>query len=235
MKVLAVVAHPDDEVIGMGGTLASHAASGDEVHVLVLSDGESSRHDEATPERQRAIEERREQARTACERLGVDSVSFHDFPDNAFDTVPLLDVVQRIESTVESVQPDVVYTHHYGDLNVDHELTCRATLTATRPLSDSPVRRVLAAETLSATEWGTPSANNAFQPTTFVDVADQLERKLEALEAYEGELKDEPHPRTVQTIGENASVWGAKAGLEAAEPFELLRERVDHAGTNTFR
>lgn len=226
MNVLCVVSHPDDEVLAVGGTLARHAAGGDDVAVLILSDGVASRHETITPEVEAKIERRRDRARQAADRLGVESVEFHTFPDNAFDTVPLLDIIQRIETTVVEVEPEVVYTHHYGDLNVDHELTCRATMTATRPLADSGVNRVLAGETLSATEWSAPSPDKAFQPTTFVDIADHLEAKLGTLKVYEGELREPPHPRTVDTVRNNARVWGAKAGFDAAEPFEVLRERI---------
>lgn len=222
MSVLCIAAHPDDEVLGVGGTLARHASNGEDVHVCLLSDGVTSRYDDAeTAEAE--IERRRARARQACEALGA-SASFHSFPDNSFDTAPLLDIVQTIEGEIEAHDPDVVYTHHYGDLNVDHELACRATVTATRPLADSGVDRVLAFETLSASEWSVPEPGNAFQPTSFVDVADHLETKLDALSEYEDELRDPPHPRTVETVRQNAEVWGAKAGVDAAEPFELLRE-----------
>jgi LmbE family N-acetylglucosaminyl deacetylase len=120
------------------------------------------------------IEQRRRHAKNACDELGV-SVSFHSFPDNSFDTAPLLDIIQTIEKEIEDTNPDIVYTHHYGDLNVDHELTCRATVTATRPLQDSNVKRVLAFETLSATEWAVPKSGNEFQPTSFISIEDSLE------------------------------------------------------------
>jgi LmbE family N-acetylglucosaminyl deacetylase len=221
MNVLCVVAHPDDEVLGVGGTLARHAADGDDVHVCILADGVASRHDEIDEEMRARIERRRDRARTACDELGVDSISFHRFPDNQFDSVPLLEVVQTIEAELDDHDPAVVYTHHYGDLNVDHELTCRATVTATRPLSDSGIGRVLAFETLSASEWSVPGPQNAFQPQQFVNVESYA--KLAALATYEDELREPPHPRTVGTVRRNAEVWGAKAGVPAAEPFELLR------------
>jgi LmbE family N-acetylglucosaminyl deacetylase len=222
MSVLCIGAHPDDEVLGVGGTLARHAANGTDVHVCLLSDGVTSRYDEEDSAREE-IQQRRDRARRACETLGA-TVSLHGFPDNSFDTVPLLDIVQTIEAEIEEHEPTVVYTHHYGDLNMDHELACRATVTATRPLADSGVERVLAFETLSATEWSVPEPSNAFQPTAFIDIEDYLDAKLEALSVYEQELREPPHPRTTETVRQNAEVWGAKAGLGAAEPFELLRE-----------
>ena len=222
MTVLCIAAHPDDEVLGVGGTLARHAADGEDVHVCILSDGVTSRYDE-TEAADNEIKQRRDRAQDACETLGA-TVSLHGFPDNSFDTVPLLEIVQTIEAEIEEHDPDIVYTHHYGDLNIDHELTCRATVTATRPLANSSVKRVLAYETLSASEWSIPDASNAFQPTSFIDISGHLEVKLDAISVYENELRDPPHPRTVDTIQKNAEVWGAKAGIDAAEPFEILRE-----------
>jgi len=222
MSVLCVAAHPDDEVLGVGGTLARHAAAGDDVHICILSDGVTSRYD-GSETAESEIERRRGRAEQAADVLGG-TVSFHEFPDNSFDTVSLLDIVQTVESEIAAHSPDIVYTHHYGDLNVDHELACRATMTATRPLVDAGVSRVLAFETLSATEWSVPSPENAFQPQQFVNIDRQLDAKLNALRVYEDELREPPHPRTVATVRRNAKLWGAKAGLPAAEPFEVLRD-----------
>lgn len=224
MSVLCVVAHPDDEVLGVGGTLARHVGEGDDVHVCILSDGVASRHAELDAEVQGRIERRRGHAKEACEMLGVASVSFHRFPDNEFDTVSLLEIVQTVESEIDEYDPDIVYTHHYGDLNVDHELVCRATVTATRPLKDSNIDRVLAFETLSATEWSTQSPTNAFQPQLFVNIEGHLDDKLDAVAVYSDELREPPHPRSIESVRMNAELWGSKSGVRAAEPFEILRE-----------
>jgi LmbE family N-acetylglucosaminyl deacetylase len=222
MSILCVVAHPDDEVLGVGGTLARHAVDGEDVHICILSDGVTSRYDD-TETADDEIEQRRQRARQAAKTLGA-TVSLYGFPDNSFDTAPLLNIVQTIESEISDHDPDVVYTHHYGDLNIDHELACRATITATRPLADSGVGRVLAFETLSASEWSVPRQDNAFQPTSFVNISDSLDTKIDALSVYERELREPPHPRTVDTVRKNAEVWGSKTGVQAAEPFEILRE-----------
>lgn len=211
-------------MLGVGGTLARHEMEGDDVHVCILADGVGSRHEEIDEEARGQIERRRNRAREACGNLGVDSVSFHSFPDNKFDSVTLLKIVKTVEEEIEEHEPSVIYTHHYGDLNIDHELACRAVMTATRPLKDSGVDRVLAFETLSATEWSVPSSENAFQPQHFVNVEEQMGAKLDALRVYKDELREPPHPRTVETVRQNAEVWGAKAGVPAAEPFEVLRE-----------
>jgi LmbE family N-acetylglucosaminyl deacetylase len=222
MSVLCIVAHPDDEVLGVGGTLARHAADGDEVHICILSDGVTSRYDD-TDAADTEIQQRRQRAKQAADTLGA-TVSLHGFPDNCFDTVPLLDIVQTIEAEVAENNPDIIYTHHYGDLNIDHELTCRAVTTAARPLKDSGVERVFAFETLSATEWSVPSPDNSFHPQHFVTITDQLETKLDSLRIYEEELREPPHPRNVETVRQNTRVWGAKVGSYAAEAFELIRE-----------
>lgn len=222
--VLCVVAHPDDEVLGAGGTLAKHTIRGDDVSVLILSDGVMARYNERTEAAEQEIKKRRDDARRACDRLGVDDVRFDGFPDNKFDTVPLLDLVQRIERTIEGVEPSILYTHHYGDINIDHRLTAEAAVTAARPLADCPVERILSFETLSSTEWGVPSSGNVFQPTVFEDITGTLDVKLEALSKYKQELPKSPHPRSLDAVRANAELWGAKSGVQAGEPFELLRE-----------
>lgn len=221
MSVLCIAAHPDDEVLGVGGTLARHAADGDDVHVCILSDGVTSRYDNpenATEE----IERRRNRARQACETLGA-TVSLHGFPDNQFDTVPLLDIVQTIEEEIATHEPQVIYTHHYGDLNVDHELTSRAVATAARPLPDTTIDEILLYSTLSSTEWNRPTGEQAFQPTTFVNVEEYVHQKIDAFEVYETELRDHPHPRTPTNVRRSLKLCGSTAGVPAAEPFELLR------------
>lgn len=225
MRVLCVAAHPDDEVIGVGGTLARHAAAGDDVDVLLLGDGEMARHENETPTARERKEERREEAREASAVLGVESVRILDYRGNQLDDYPLIDIVRDVESMIDEKEPTVVYTHHYGDLNVDHQLIARAVRTAARPEARSPVDRILAFETLSATEWAMPTADTAFQPTVFVDIEEQLERKMDAIEVYGSEMRERPHSRSLDAIRNNSLLWGEKSGLFAAEPFELVFER----------
>lgn len=222
-NILCVVAHPDDEVIGPGATLARHAEEGDNVHVCILSDGVTSRYDEIDSEVEEEIKQRKNRSRKACKALGA-SVSFHEFPDNKFDIVPLLEIVKTVESEIEEHEPDLIYTHHYGDLNIDHELTCRAVVTAARPLPDSEINRVAAFETLSASEWSPPQKSQSFEPNIFKQVGDYIEQKKEALSVYKGEMRGEDHPRNIQNIVKNSEIWGAKSGVDNAEPFELLLE-----------
>ena len=225
MNVLCVAAHPDDEVLGAGGTMAKHAAEGDDVEVLLVSDGAMARYETETEAARERRAERRSEAEAAGEILGVSDVTVLDYWGNQLDDVAFIDVVRDVESKVDAFQPSVIYTHHSGDLNVDHELVARAVRTAARPTAGSPVDRILSFETLSSTEWGMPSPDNAFQPTTFVDIGEHLDRKMEAINAYESEMRDRPHPRSTEAIRNNATLWGDKSGLLAAEPFELLMER----------
>jgi LmbE family N-acetylglucosaminyl deacetylase len=225
MNVLCVAAHPDDEVLGVGGTLAKHAAAGDPVEILLLGDGEMARHETETPEARERKQERRDEARTAGGVLGVESMRILDYRGNQLDDYPLINVVRDIEDVIAETEPEVIYTHHYGDLNIDHQIVARAVKTAARPQVDSPVDRILAFETLSATEWAMPTADTAFQPTVFVDIEEQLDQKMEAIDVYASEMRERPHSRSIEAIENNALVWGDKYGLLAAEPFELLFER----------
>ncbi len=216
-KVLVVAAHPDDEVLGCGGTMARHAAAGDEVHVLFLADGEGARLDAGSvPERMRT-------ARAAAEILGARDPEFLSLPDNRLDSLDLLDVVRRVEYVVERVRPTVVYTHHGGDLNIDHRIACKSVLTACRPLPGHPVRAIYAFEVASSTEWADSSTPDAFRPDRWVDVTAQLDAKHRALECYVAEMRPFPHSRSFEAVEALARWRGASAGLEAAEAFTTLR------------
>jgi LmbE family N-acetylglucosaminyl deacetylase len=222
-RVLVVAAHPDDEVLGAGGTVARHTARGDEAAVLILGEGAVARWDDPGAAPASATAALAERARQAARLLGVADVRFGGLPDNRFDGLALLDLVKLVERAVREVEPTVVYTHHPGDLNVDHQLTFRAALTATRPVPGAPVREVLAFEVLSSTEWAFGRTGPAFTPTVFVDVAETLERKLDALECYADELRAAPHARSREAVRAAAARWGATVGRTAAEAFELIR------------
>lgn len=221
MRVLAVAAHPDDEVLGAGATLARHARAGDTVDIVICAQGLLSR--ERTADEIAQLLKLKDNARDAARRLGARPPTFLDFPDNAMDSVPLLDVVKRVEAVVGDLQPEVVYTHHPGDLNIDHQITCRAVLTACRPLPGSAVRAIHAWETLSATEWAPPQLGSPFLPNHFVDVEATLGAKLDALACYAGELRPFPHPRSAEGVRHLAGLRGSTAGFVAAEAFATLR------------
>lgn len=218
MRVAAVVAHPDDEVLGLGATLARHVASGDDVRAFVLADGATSRYpDEMQAELQRM-------ACKSADQLGLSEISFGGLPDQRLDALPLIEVVRVVEGFLQSLQPAVVYTHFSDDVNLDHAVVARATWTVCRPYQLPCVRRVLSFETPSSTEWGWPGVRHAFDPNVFTDVSDFLELKLAAMRCYDSELRDLPHPRSLRMLQTRAEYWGSIVGVGAAEPFLLLRD-----------
>ncbi len=224
MKVLVVAAHPDDEVLGCGGTITRHVQQGDCVEVIILAEGVTSRAAERAPERDaEKLQALAAATLRACAVLGVKDVTLHNFPDNRMDSLPLLDIVKVIEEHIARLQPTVVYTHHGGDVNVDHRVTYEAVVTACRPQPGHSVKTLLTFETPSSTEWQSPLAGVSFAPNWFVDIGETLATKLKALSAYEAELRAWPHPRSIQAI-EHLSHWrGSMVGVEAAEAFALAR------------
>jgi LmbE family N-acetylglucosaminyl deacetylase len=221
-SILVVAAHPDDEVLGCGGTLAKLADHGAIIHVAFLADGVFSRAEEKTKQ-QEELALRRGAARAACSILRVKSVTFGNFPDNRMDTVALLDITKAVEEQIAEHRPDTVFTHHAGDLNIDHRLTHQAVVTACRPQSGHPVKTILSFEVPSGTEWQLPGDAPAFAPNWFVDISETLNRKLAALDAYSAELRPWPHPRSRRGVEHLARWRGATVGAEAAEAFMLGR------------
>lgn len=219
--VAVVVAHPDDEVLGFGGTMCRHAAAGDRVHVLILATGSTARADGPAPHTE-DLATLRGEAEAAGGVLGVAGLSFADFPDNRMDTVALLDVVKRVESFIDGVAPQVVYTHHAGDLNIDHAIVARAVLTACRPVPGAAVRKIYAGEILSSSEYAAP--DDRFRPTTYIDISAFVERKRDALRCYTTEVRRWPHPRSTEAVEALARLRGSECGLEAAEALCLIRE-----------
>lgn len=222
MNVLVVAAHPDDEVLGCGATMARHTLEGDEVHVVILGEGATSRAT-SSAESSRDVAALALAAQAAGSELGVASVTVHNLPDNRFDSLALLDVVKVVETHVANRTPDVVYTHHPGDLNIDHALAARAVLTATRPQPAHSVRALYAFEIFSSTEWAFGALAPPWVPNHFVDISDTLDRKLVALSCYATEMRDFPHPRSIEAIRAGAARSGSAVGVHAAEAFAVLR------------
>jgi LmbE family N-acetylglucosaminyl deacetylase len=218
--VLVIAAHPDDEVLGVGGTVARHAAAGDEVHSVVVSEGASSRYPSG------ADEELREAGLAAAKILGAQAPRFLGLRDQQLDAIPLLEVIRPVEAVVRDLSPEIVYTHHWGDLNRDHRVVSEAVMVACRPAGGGPPRRVLCFETPSSSEWSPPDPALRFTPTVFVDIAATLEKKLTAMACYATEVRPHPHPRALESLRARAAVWGQHAGLAYAEPFVLCREVV---------
>jgi len=221
--VLVIAAHPDDEVLGCGGTAARLANEGREVHFAILGEGITSRHAQRDAADADQLARLQRQAHAAAAKVGVKNIHLHNLPDNRLDTVPLLDVVKIVEDLVERIQPQVIYTHHAGDLNVDHGVIHRAVLTATRPIAGQPVREIYAFEVPSSTEWAFQRIEPAFRPNVFVDITGTIEAKVAAMECYESEARAFPHPRSPEALRAIATRWGSVAGCAAAEAFELVR------------
>lgn len=220
MKILVIATHPDDEVLGCGGVIARHVDEGHEVHVAVVTRGSP---DIFSPEQ---IKITRQELYSAHRVLGVSGVTFLDFPAPKLDMVPSHKLADAIAQVIHRLQPQLVYMPHRGDIHGDHQATYWATLVATRPMNGCPVRRILCYETLSETEWASPSGDQAFVPTVFVDISSALARKLEAMACYQSQLKSPPHPRSLRSIEALARLRGGTVGLDAVEAFMLVREIV---------
>jgi LmbE family N-acetylglucosaminyl deacetylase len=216
--VLVVVAHPDDEVLGCGGTIARHSDQGDSVHVIFVADGVGSRQIRQVGE----LALRRRAGDAALAILGAVNGHYLDFPDNRLDSLPLLDIVQVLEPLIASIDPEIIYTHHIGDLNVDHRQVHQAVMTACRPVPDSGVKEIFAFEVVSSTEWSSPDLQ-PFLPQMRVDISAQLERKFRALAAYRDEMRPTPHSRSLEHLRAMAIHRGHEAGLSAAEAFKVIR------------
>lgn len=217
--VLVIAAHPDDEVLGCGGTIARHASVGDQVHVMFLADGVAAR----TRAEKSDLDRRQAAALSAARLLSISSVSFGELPDNKLDTVAMLDIVRPIETKLATLAPSIIYTHHGGDLNVDHQRAYQAVLTACRPQPGTSVRRILAFEVLSSTEWAGP-LSESFCPNVFIDISAYLSQKLAALSIYGNEMRESPHARSIANATSLAHYRGATVGRVAAESFMLIRE-----------
>lgn len=222
-NVLVIAAHPDDEVLGCGGTIARLAREGKEVHIVILANGLTSRADLEKQKCEELLEQHHQRAQQAGSLMGASSVRVLGFPDQKMDALPLLEITQAIEQEIERIQPDTIFTHHGGDLNQDHVITYRATLTATRPVAGGCVRSVYAYEVPSSTEWSFQRFAPYFHPCVFFDIADFLEIKIAAMKIYQSEMREFPHPRSPRALQAIAQRWGSVVGRNAAEAFELVR------------
>jgi LmbE family N-acetylglucosaminyl deacetylase len=217
VSVLVFAAHPDDEVLGMGGTIAVHALRGETVRVVCVTDGSSTQY----PGDAQIRERKNGEARDAAAALGVDEYVHLDLPDMRLDTLAHVELNAVVDEQVRRFEPAVVYTAH-PDVNLDHRALFDSVAVATRPVPGQVVRRVLTYAPTSSTEW-TPAATTWFVPNWFVDVTGTLERKLAAFAHYETEQRPYPHPRSDRAIRAAAEFYGASCGCEYAEPFVLVR------------
>ena len=223
-KILVIAAHPDDEVLGCGGTISKHSRSGDEVYILIISEGSTSR--QLNRDRSLVINELDDlsiAAKKSASILGAKSIKLLDLPDNRLDTIPLLDLIKVIEKNIEIIKPSIIYTHHIGDLNIDHSRIHQAVLTACRPIPKQGVKRLLSFEISSSTEWQSSSSSQQFNPNLFVDITEDLDVKKKALTSYDCEMRDWPHARSIKGVEYLAKLRGCQIGVEAAESFMIIR------------
>ena len=225
-RIAVIAAHPDDEVLGCGATMARHSANGDEVHVLIVAEGATSR--SATRDRLESKDQLSHlvaSARRANGLLGTANLELLEFPDNRMDSVDLLDVVKAIEAFLERSKPHVVYTHWPFDLNVDHRVVSEAVQTACRPTPQSVQEQMLFFEVPSSTDWRL-SGSRSFEPNYFVEISATLELKRRALESYASEMRAWPHARSPEAVEALARWRGASVGVVSAEAFALGRTSV---------
>ncbi len=216
--ILVVAAHADDEVLGCGGTIARHVLEGDVVHLVLMADGVNSRLESSEIDLVRRLDS----SKVVQNLLGISSAHYLEFPDNRMDSIPLLDIVQKLEPIINKIRPSVIYTHHHGDLNIDHRLTHTAVMTACRPVPELSVCEIYGFEVLSSTEWVAPQ-QSSFLPNFFTNITKQLPIKLKALEVYSEEMCAVPHSRSVIHAEILAHHRGYNIGVDAAEAFEVYR------------
>jgi LmbE family N-acetylglucosaminyl deacetylase len=225
-RIMIVVAHPDDELLGLGATF--HKLINEcniKTHVVILGEGITSRsetRDVKVWENELAIH--RDNIKKAQLAIGYHSTSIYDFPDNRFDSVALLDIVKVVEKEKKQFGPDVIFTHHGGDVNIDHQRTFESIITACRPMQDEKVKTIITFETPSGTEWRSPTDPRHFLPNLFFSVAEaDVDAKIKGMESYEFERRIYPHPRSPEALKIQAQRWGVVIGSNFAEAFCLVR------------
>ncbi|HIP02250.1 MAG TPA: PIG-L family deacetylase [Campylobacterales bacterium] len=220
-KILIVAAHPDDEVLGCFGTVARLIQEGYEAYTLILGEGKTSRDEERQVENKKdEIAILNNEILNANNAIGIKKVFVESFPDNRFDSVDLLDIIKVISKVKDEVNPDIIFTHYEHDLNIDHQITYKAVITATRPMQDECVKEIYSFEILSSTEWNYPIS---FSPDTYYDISHTLDSKIKAMKEYTSELCEYPHPRSLKGIELNAEYHGMRVGKRFIEAFKTVR------------
>ena len=237
MNILILAAHPDDEILGMGGTIKKFTKTKNNVKIVIFATGIAARRstnyknstsykaDKKTNQKiHQQIVSLRKDAKNAAKVLGVTDIEFLDFPDNEMDLISNLQITKVIEKIIKNFKPDQVFTHTNFDVNVDHRALYNATLTATRPKKGSKIKKVFAFEIPSSTEWYFPTQ---FSPNVFVNIESEIKSKIQALSKYKTELEDFPHPRSKDALESISKKWGSVSGYNNAEAFYLIRELTD--------
>ncbi len=219
--ILIIAAHPDDEVLGCFGTVARLIKEGYEAYTLILGEGKTSRDEKRlVANKKDEIDVLNDEIKKANDLIGIKKIFVESFPDNRFDSVDLLDIIKVISKVKEEVKPDIIFTHSENDLNIDHQITYKAVITATRPMKDECVKEIYSFEILSSTEWNYPLS---FSPDTFYDISNTLDLKIQAMKTYTSELCEYPHPRSLEGIKLNAQYHGMRVGKEYIEAFKSIR------------
>jgi LmbE family N-acetylglucosaminyl deacetylase len=221
-RILVISAHPDDEVLGCGGTITKYAKAGYPVYSLILGEGITSRYKDRKEADRTLIEKLRQQALKVAKVLGIKKTLFFNLPDNRFDTIALLDIIKIVEDIKKKIRPHIVFTHSSSDLNIDHQIVYKAVMTAFRPEAKGTVDEIYSFEIPSSTGW-LFSKKNLYAPNFYENIEDFIDTKIKALSCYKGELREWPHPRSIEGIKTFAKKRGLESGLKYAEAFEFIR------------
>lgn len=221
-KVLVFAAHPDDEILGVGGTLSKHVIEGDKCSVVILGEGITSRYINKSENKNKEKEDLYKNSYAAKAIIGYEKLYFEKFPDNRFDQLDILDIIKIVEKYIKKIEPDIIYTHYLYDLNIDHRITSEAVMTASRPIGDKYVKEIYCFNTLSSTEWNF-SSKEKFSPNYFVDITSTITIKRDAMKCYIDEIREFPHPRSIEGIEIQAKNNGIIVSRPYCEAFEVMR------------
>ena len=223
-KILVIAAHPDDEILGCGGTIKKLSKSGYKSKILIFGQGETSRQRLETDIKiSRRLNFLQNAAKNAAKIINAEEPIFFNLPDNKLDTVPLIEIIKKIETIIKKYRPSIIFTHFPGDLNIDHTILYKATITAARPLLKSTVKKILTYEVLSSTGWNNLESQNNFNPNYFVNIEKEIQSKLKSIKCYKDEILKYPNARSIKSVEYLARTRGAIIGCKFAEAFMLVR------------
>lgn len=220
MKVLVIAPHPDDEILGVGGTMAKYIDEGHDVYVCIVTKGHSSMYSE------NRIKKVTDEALIAHEKLGVKKTIFLDFPAVMLSEVPKHELNGKLTKLIDEIKPEIVFIPHFGDMHLDHYIIAQSSMVAMRPIKDHKVLEIYSYETLSETEWNVPHLANAFNPNVYFDISEYMDKKLEAMRCFESQVTEFPHPRSIKAISSLAALRGSTVGVNAAEAMCLIRKTI---------